>query len=309
MFAYDWFCFGWAFLWQACTRLSIFLVAVLSISRTVSLYYPFRKISFNSIYIPVALYTMLVLGQQLLPVFAGKSFWYARRLSLCTWLLTDVVELIAPDGSVTTMFKVLHFFFVTLENVLPAFPIVTSCIISIIILKKSKARQNPHHQQQKDIKCFASTTIIYLTIAYILFNVPFISMLIMESIMVMSNFKFHISSLKIPETTLNFIYTLIGVHMVALNSTTNVIIYFSRKKGLRKFWRSVLFCKINDLNANDISKSDRCSRRTKGKFPYNSPSEVNKDTKWCRSSNSYLECPFNAPKTVAINNLEKRERE
>ena len=294
MFDYEWFCVGWAFLWQVCTRLSVFLVAVLSINRTVSLCYPFLKISFKSIYIPVSVYTALVVGQQFLPIVAGRSFWYATRLSQCTWLLTDVVDLMAPDGSVSTMFKVLHFLFITLEYVFPAIPIVTSCIISIVLLEKRNAHQTPQPHVQKDIKRQASKTIIYLTVAYISFNAPFIVMLILESIMVHSDLKFHISSLGIPTHTLNFIYTLIGVHMVALNSTTNVMIYFTRKKGLRKFWWTVLTCRISDpKTANDVPTIGRFSRLSKNRCPYSSPSEVQVRN---RSLNSFLESSLNVSK-------------
>jgi hypothetical protein len=231
MFKYEWFCVGWAFTWQASIRLSIFLVAVLSISRTVSLVYPFYKIRRKTIMIPVCCYLMLILGQQILPMVAGKSFWYARRLSMCTWLLTDVVAIN------TTEFKVLHFTFITMEYVVPAFPIVISCIITVWLLSQRKKFSTPAGFL---LKSEATKTIIYLTLAYIFFNAPLIIVCILESITVLSDFRFQIQHFGLPVSVVNFIYTLIGNHSVALNSTTNVVIYFCRKEGLRKFCRKVL---------------------------------------------------------------------
>ena len=238
MFQYDWFCLSWAFIWQACNRLSIFLVAVLSISRTVSLVYPFYKIKWRAVLIPSCLYLLLVLGQQMLPIFIGRGFWYARRLSMCTWLLTDVFE---PN---TTEFKLLHFSFITLEYVVPAFPIIISCIITIFLLGH---RRKFSTSAGSLLKTEATKTIIYLTIAYIVFNIPLIIVCILESITVLSDFKFQIQQFGLPVPVLNFIYTLIGNHAVALNSTTNVVIYFCRKEGLRKFCWKVLTCNWDEL--------------------------------------------------------------
>lgn len=244
MFKYKWFCVGWAFTWQASIRLSIFLVAVLSISRTVSLVYPFYKIKRKTIMIPVCCYLLLVLGQQILPMVAGKSFWYAHRLSMCTWLLTDVV----PTN--TTEFKVLHFTFITLEYVVPAFPIIISCIITVWLLSQRRKFSTPAGFL---LKSEATKTIIYLTLAYIFFNAPLIIVCILESITVLSDFRFQIQHFNLPVSVLDFIYTLIGNHAVALNSTTNVVIYFCRKEGLRKFCWKVLRLDWKELTTEGVT--------------------------------------------------------
>ena len=248
MFQYEWFCVSWAFAWQACTRFSIFLVAVLSISRTVSLVYPFYKIKRKSILIPIGIYMVIVLGQQMLPIIAGKSFWYARRLSMCTWLLTDVVNLNSTE------FKVLHFTFVTLEYVVPAFPILISCVITICLLNQRRKFSTATGSQ---LKSEATKTIIYLSLAYIFFNAPLIIVCILESITVLSDFRFQIQQFGLPVPVVNFIYTLIGNHAVALNSTTNVVIYFCRKEGLRKFCWKVLTCSWEELHTDGAIASSR----------------------------------------------------
>ena len=233
MFGYRWFCVGWAFTWQACIRLSIFLVAVLSVCRTVSLVYPFLKIKMSSIFIPILLYLTLVVGQQALPIFAGKSFWYARRLSMCTWLITDVFELHSME------FKVVHFGFITLEFVIPAIPIVVCCIVIICLLNRQKKFSTPKGALEK---IEATKTTIYLTSAYIIFNAPLIIVCLLESITILSDFKFQMQQFGLPVYVLDFIYTMIGLHSVALNSTTNVIIFFCRREGLRAFCWALVTC-------------------------------------------------------------------
>ena len=242
LFKYRWFCVGWAYTWHICIRLSIFLVAVLSISRTYSMVYPFKKVKKFMVLVPSFIYLGLLLGQQLVPILAGKSFWYARRLSHCTWLLTDVVE-----DLFSYRFRLLHFIFVTLEYVVPAIPIISSAVISIVILQKRRDKTLTGTQKgslepgvrRKDLKVEATKTILYLTLAYILYNLPLVIFCILESVTLWTNLRFQINNF-ISHRVINFIYTLMGVHMVALNSVTNVLIYFFRKKGLRSFWYSVL---------------------------------------------------------------------
>lgn len=241
MFHNRWFCVSWAFAWQTCIRLSIFLMAILSISRTISLVYPFYKIKMKTILLPIIVYLILVASQQMIPMVAGKSFWYARRLSMCTWLLTDVV-----DGK-STMFKILHFIFITVEYVIPAFPIIISCIITICLLNR---RHKYSTAAGALLKIEATKTIIYLTLAYIAFNTPLIIICILESIWVLSDYRITTFDL-IPPTILDFIYTLIGNHAVALNSTTNVLIYFCRKEGLRKFCWKLIRCDWETLNSEE----------------------------------------------------------
>ena len=145
-------------------------------------------------------------------------------------------------------FRLLHFVFVTLEYVVPSIPIISSAVISVAILQKrrDKSLDNATERsskssgpRRKDLKVEATKTILYLTLAYILFNLPLVMFCVLESVTLWSNMQFQINHFIDPQV-ISFIYTLMGVHMVALNSVTNVLIYFFRKKGLRAFWYSVL---------------------------------------------------------------------
>ena len=244
MFQHRWFCVTWAFIWQACTRLSIFLVAVLSISRAICLFRPFSKIKLWTIYLPVLTYLTILIGQQTLPILAGKSFWYARRLSMCVWLLTDVFSIDSLQ------FKLVHFCFITLEYVMPAFPIVACCVAIIWILNRQRKFSSPDVVREK---ITATKMTIYLTTAYIFFNTPQIIVSILESITVLSDFRLNMMGdlFGMSVRAQEFTYALIGCHSVALNSTTNVIIYFFRSRGLREFYWAVLTCNWRSLKPDN----------------------------------------------------------
>ena len=242
MFKHHWFCVAWAFMWQACTRLSIFLVAVLSISRAICLFRPFSKIKMWTIFLPVLIYSTILLGQQALPLLAGKSFWYARRLSMCVWLLTDVFDLHSLE------FKIVHFCFITLQYVLPAFPIVACCLGIVWVLNRQRKFSSPDVIREK---VTATKMTIYLTTAYIFFNTPQIIVSVLESITVLSDFQFVMEDFGMSVRALEFTYALIGCHSVALNSTTNVIIYFCRSRGLREFYRAIFTCNWKSLKSEN----------------------------------------------------------
>ena len=66
-FSYRMLCNAHGFLWNVAARLSVFLVMVLSVTRTVYLLFPFRSISKKSVLIIIIFYTVLQLLQASVP--------------------------------------------------------------------------------------------------------------------------------------------------------------------------------------------------------------------------------------------------
>ena len=63
-------------LWEIAPRMSVFLVAVLSISRTISLLFPFRRIKKVHIVMPVVSYLILQTVQATIPYWFGAAYTY-----------------------------------------------------------------------------------------------------------------------------------------------------------------------------------------------------------------------------------------
>ena len=78
-------CQVWGVLWNAFARLSVFLVAVLSISRTFSLKYPFRGVSKRLILGLIAGYAVLQGVQSTIPYWFGVWYRYYGTHLQCQW--------------------------------------------------------------------------------------------------------------------------------------------------------------------------------------------------------------------------------
>ena len=79
------FCQIWGFLWNALARMSVFLVAVLSISRTFSLKYPFKQVSKKLIVGLMVGYAVIQLLQSSIPFWFGVLYKYYDTHIQCQW--------------------------------------------------------------------------------------------------------------------------------------------------------------------------------------------------------------------------------
>ena len=71
---YQWICNLWGIFFHITSRLSVFLVAALSLSRTVSLMFPFTRIRKIHVLIPVGVYILLLVGPALFPFYYGRTY-------------------------------------------------------------------------------------------------------------------------------------------------------------------------------------------------------------------------------------------
>ena len=67
-------------LWNIAPRLSVYLIAVLSISRTVSLIYPLRHSSRKETAAPILVYTVLQIVQATLPFWFGATLKFGQTV-------------------------------------------------------------------------------------------------------------------------------------------------------------------------------------------------------------------------------------
>ena len=231
IFSNQTFCELWAFFWEILIRLTVFLIGMLSIIRTVGLKKPLLNIGKVHVLVPLLSYTLLLSGQELLPyLYHAKPHFYEIFAS-CGWDFDRIYT------QFTHAYRLFFFFAVIVEFVIPFIPIVVSCILSVILLKRTKRnliKCDRVATKLREAKRNASVTIVILTIFYLIFNIPYVVMWTLYAISAFSNGRFNAWTTNEMDlyyfvSNMNLTYT------IALNSTFNPLVYIWRTKNMRNF--------------------------------------------------------------------------
>ena len=244
-FSVEFLCSAWGYLWQILIRLSVFSVGLMSIYRTISLSLPFVKLSKRHIFIPGIGYLVIQMVQQSIPWWFGQGYNYNGYFGICMWAVWFDFKSVEA--------KVMYIAFIFLPFILPLFPIVISCLISIVKLRKDsktcesgpKNANNEFAVRAMRRKRAATITIVLLTVAYIVFNLPYCLWMLEILVNVLSEGKTSILQSWFNDSTpyYNEIYNFIFVFLIPLNSTINPLIYIFRLKVLRCYIWNLLSCR------------------------------------------------------------------
>ena len=158
----------------------------------------------------------------------------------------------------------MHTFLILLPFILPLFPIVISCLISVIKLTTDTTHcdsgntevGNEHRARDLKSKRSATITIIVLTVAYIVFNVPYCLLMLDELVVSLSEGKANIIRAWFNSSTTpyyNEIFRFLITYSVPLNSTINPIIYILRIGNLRRYIWNILTCRRYADSTHTIS--------------------------------------------------------
>ena len=243
------FCNLWGVLWNVLIRISIYLIAVLSITRAVSLVFPFKKIKRIYITMAIVIYILLQLIQGTVPFWYGVTYGYYSYFRLCGWTISKIAE----AGSLG--YIIIYFIFIVLEFILPLFPIVGSCALSIYYLRNNRTSFSQKSDTERkrtsngiDINCEtvrrnrkasiiikrkASVTIVLLTLVYITFNIPVVVYYICR-IVVMA-FNLSENPLQTSILTNYYLRCFVFTHSIVLNSVCNTFVYYIRLGHLRQY--------------------------------------------------------------------------
>ena len=228
-------CNAWGVMFTVTSRLSVFLVAVLSISRTISVRFPFSKIRRTHVILPTAIYTVILVSVALLPFFYGNKYIYDHVAVLCLWTIIDNIN---PQG---IAFTVLYIIFFILPFLLPFFPILTSCSVSVFVLRGSKKFTGVRrglHQQRK----YASHTIILFTMIYIVCNFPVNIFYVLEVTQFILTHKYNFPPdviLPVNNTPITYMRLILVVYCVGINAAINPFLYTIRMKAFSFVSRSI----------------------------------------------------------------------
>ena len=228
------YCTIWGVLWSISIRMSVYVIGILSISRTLSHMRPFKPISKKVIIHLLGWYLFLLTAQSFLPFLYNKGYYYNNDSASCVWELALMFELTSVS------FKTVFFITVVLQFILPALPIITSCFISVVILKGQVSDQTQIHCHIS--KRRATVTVVLLTFAYVVFYFPLCVILGQHAIFLFCNFCFT------PFSDNKLLEQFFSSHFFALNAITNAVIYFSRIEDMRTFlfkWKNEIMQAIN----------------------------------------------------------------
>ena len=217
------FCALWGITWSVSIRMSVYSIGLLSITRTLSLIRPLRRIPVRHVSNLLGIYLVILILQGLLPFFYKKGYYYSRKSQMCVWELAEVYKPLSSE------FKIVFFISTVLEFILPALPIIASCFITVMKLRTSSCAEEPGVNQQSVCKIRATVTVVALTVAYVVFNVPLCIILGQHAMFLFCGGCFT------PVETYHSLEIFFSTHVFALNAITNVIIYFSRIKDMQQF--------------------------------------------------------------------------
>ena len=224
LFANKIYCALWAISWDICVRMSIFLIALISITRAVSLLLvKHEKIERSFVIIPIVVYFILMVIQETVPYWYGAHYRYSNgMMNRCYSTSKDFIEV----GSLNE--KVYLFFRMLFEWALPVLPVVISCtfIVYTLISSKRTRRVSIAGTRSDEIKRHSTITVILLTIGYLVLNLPVCIFLIMIYVLILYDKDLDLN---------RYFWIYFRTYSIPLNSLFNMIVYFCRIAKLREY--------------------------------------------------------------------------
>lgn len=240
-------CNIWSILWNISIRLSIYLIGIMSTARAVSLFRPLYLLRRRSVALPFIIYTVFLLIQQTLPYWFGNHVRYFNLMGICTWTFSSIVPIFSMEH------KICDFFFIQLEFLIPVLPIFVSSAVSIA--KLLEKRQVTGQEGSDKNRKHATTTIIILTVVFVLLNAPFLVYQFIMSVATYSDGKIQLQwDHSIPINARKILSHIYNIHLIGLNSCVNPIIYFIRIKELRSHVLSSATRKNTIIRRQSLSK-------------------------------------------------------
>ena len=226
LFDYPTLCSGWSLLFHGLQCFSVSLIAILSLTRTYSLFYPLRRLRRRRVLVMVGVCGGVIFLLHVVPGLAGLTREVYTVEDVYCW--TD-----SRDNTYPNSYIVLQVFN-SLIIVLP-FPVVTvSCLVSVYLIYTS-LRVPVIKQTRLRVKRDATITIVIVTVMYLVCNIPMVTnMVIWLYELVLYNTDtgpFYESN----TFTKYYIWNIADVLCVVVNGTSNFVVYFTRKRSFRNW--------------------------------------------------------------------------
>ena len=225
LFSSELFCKMWGVVWYTASRLSVVLIALLSITRSLCLIRPFAQPpkSRHMIIVILAALALLVIINGA-PVLLGGRYEFESTASLPVPANFDIIS-----DSIYPFFLLLPFLVITI-----------SCGVSIAAIRYHRHNSTTDTQKQG-----ATTTIILLTSLYLVCNVPeimFLAGFVIQQAGLDTESLFDFLSVFLLPISDSHVYAHLFVFAVnvsvPVNSTANSLLWIYRSQGMRAWmWK------------------------------------------------------------------------
>ncbi|KAL5250418.1 hypothetical protein ACHWQZ_G016221 [Mnemiopsis leidyi] len=221
------FCKCWALLSRINHRISVFLVMVLSISRTVSLTTPLRMIKRRFALVSIGVWVFLAILYEVVLTSAGfYHSVYERRDAFCDMEFGDTANLTALSKKVDVVGTCVTY-------AAPVTVVMISCLVCVINLKRGVCANNMPHIMRMKQK--ATVTIIIFTVVFIILNIPELVQTVMWFVVV-NKYGYWPGP---PDFLHPFIYfyfkNFTNVLCLGINATANPIVLFWRMQRYQQW--------------------------------------------------------------------------
>lgn len=223
-------CNAWAYVWHVTSRLSIFLVVVLSGSRTYYLNKPFNQQRLGPSLALIALYTALQVSQTVGFQFQhGTGVRFVEPMARCALLFEDTA-----DKNLVLYMDVVRI----LTIVLPMFVVFLSSLMSIRITLARIDQSIRHGSGRGELRRSrnrATITILLFTLVYAAFNVPLVVSEILHTVDYHTDYRFDFHSFDYQHKYILYYDNFVSLLSVSLNAAINPLLYLWRMPSCRVF--------------------------------------------------------------------------
>lgn len=262
MFQNHLFCNVWGLIWHTGCGFSIFLMALLAVTRWIGLAHPWRQIKRRYITLSIFIYLTVQLFKSTMNYwYTGSSYTYNAMFLGCSVSNINVKEISTTD-------KLLYLFLYVFEVILPGIPAVIFSIATLIFLLKKDKDLHKHSLTARarrstlttsrgsgerrsgergsgglspglegpENKRDATITILILLGAYLMLNVWFWVLTLGDAFYIFSDKTLNYTSLWSGDVKSYYItYYVVYIHTVVLNSSANAVVYIFRLKGIKSY--------------------------------------------------------------------------
>ena len=224
IFGNEYGCTVWAYKWCIAIALSFFLVICLSVTRTISLFRPFKQLSTRKLCISVFLYTLTTFGH---------SLWYHLKdlfeVDFVPEYCHCVVFILPREGDTMDPIALLR----GISYVAPTFIVAVSCVMTAILL--TEKNENVQQRELQQSRNRATKTVLIFALLYATCSTLYTLHIIWLTMFHFSNadwkwlyeiYKFDV---------LGYYFTAISTLLIAANSAINPLLYLWRMPRLREY--------------------------------------------------------------------------
>ena len=216
------FCKVWSILWYIAARLSVFLVVVLTVSRTVSIIRPLRAVSRKWVIFSIAIYfSYLLLQFTAYLLMEGISVQFSSPRGNCAILIDSDIDM-------SNVIRLLEASMV-IAIWCPVFIVIINSAISTWALCLKKHFLDTRKSRIGQLKLRASMTILMFGLVYLIFNVPLAVYQILQTI------DINLLSWDHGNEYFNYFGVFCASGCVILNAAVNPFLYYWRMDRFKEF--------------------------------------------------------------------------